>query len=106
MAVLPAMSDFLCIWDTSTRAAEKVALGAHVHQQELTVACWATDDVQLAIGASKGALVIFDTGLNRIKHNLQGVHERVRTRSQPRVHVPVDSTHARCTAEDVSVATV
>jgi hypothetical protein len=78
MAVLPTSSDTLYIWHTANKAAEKVSLGAHLHQQELTAACWAADGVQLAIGASKGTVIIFDTGLNRIKHNLQGVHERVR----------------------------
>jgi hypothetical protein len=77
MLVLPASADFLFIWDVATKAAEKVPLGPHVHQQELTAACWSLDGCQLAIGASKGALLIFDLTTKKIKHNLQGVHERV-----------------------------
>lgn len=79
LAVLPVASDVLFVWDAANKSAEKVSLGVHLQQQELTAACWANDNVQLAVGASKGAVVIFDTGLNRIKHNLQGVHERVRS---------------------------
>jgi hypothetical protein len=78
MVILPAMSDTIWLWAASSKAPEKVSLGQHVHQQELTAACWSADDAQLAVGASKGAVLIFDTGLKKIKHSLQGVHERVR----------------------------
>lgn len=75
--VIPANADFLYIWDLATKTPEKVKFGAHVQQQELTAGCWSSDGGTIAVGSSKGAMVIFDIATRKIKHNLQGVHERV-----------------------------
>jgi WD40 repeat protein len=78
LVVLPATTDFFFIWDVASRSFEKISLGGHAQQQEMLVACWSSDSTKLVIGASKGALLVFDTTMKKVLHNVQGVHERVR----------------------------
>lgn len=77
LVVLPSTADFFFIWDVASRSFEKISLGGHAQQQELLVACWSSDGAKLAIGTSKGALLIFETTTKKVLHNVQGVHERV-----------------------------
>lgn len=77
--MLPAASDFFFVWDAAAKTFDKVALGAHAQQQDLRVVCWSADSTKCAIGASKGAMLLFDVSIRKILHNVQGVHDRVRT---------------------------
>lgn len=77
LAVLPVASDFIYLWDSLSRKAQKASLGAHVPQQEMKVACWSRDQPQLIIGTTKGTVLLFDASSRRVVQNLPAVHEQV-----------------------------
>ena len=79
LAILPALADHLVLWDAAAQTSLKIPVGVHVQQQELTAACWSADDAVLAIGASRGAILLLDVAVKKMQHNLQGVHEKVRS---------------------------
>lgn len=77
LAVLPAASDFLFIWESSSKRAAKIALGPHIPQQEMMAAGWSADGARLTIGTSKGTILVLDMHTRRVLHNFPGIHEQV-----------------------------
>lgn len=76
MVVLPSESDFFFIYDALTGAPERINCGAHIRQQDLTAAVWSSDDSTLAVGTSKGSLLMYSVRTRKIEINITARHEK------------------------------
>ena len=81
LAVLPVASDFIYLWDTLSKRAQKGLMGAHAPGQEMKLACWSHDQPHLMIGTSKGTVLLFDASSMRVIQNITALHEQVRPTS-------------------------
>lgn len=77
LAVLPTASDFMILWDSLSKGSQKIALGSHIPQQEMRMACWSKEHAHIMIGTAKGTLLIFDPANKRVLQNIPTVHEQV-----------------------------
>lgn len=77
LAVLPVASDFIYLWDTLSKRAQKGLMGAHAPGQEMIVACWSHEQPHIIIGTNKGSVLLFDASSMRVIQNITALHEQV-----------------------------